>query len=210
MLKEMAGMTNFASVQGGAVRQIRRIQAITVIWMSAEAALSLYTAWKARSPALLAFGGDSVIELLSAVVVLWRFLAMRDSERVEKRAAQIAGALLFALAAFVVGSSVITLSGHNEPQTTRLGIAVLIAAAVFMPWLATKKRRLAMVTGSSALKADAAESAMCGYLSLIALAGLLVNAIWQIQWADPIAALCCLPFIVREGWEAVRGKRNCC
>lgn len=199
MLKEMAGTTKFASLQ--AVRQIRRIQAITVIWMSAEAALSLYTAWKARSPALLAFGGDSFIELLSAIVVLWRFFARKDSERAENYASWTAGILLFALAAFVVGSSAVTLSGHNGPQVTRLGIAILIAAAVFMPWLATKKRSLAVITGSSALKADAAESAMCGYLSLIALAGLLVNAIWQIRWADPIAALCLLPFILREGWE---------
>jgi divalent metal cation (Fe/Co/Zn/Cd) transporter len=74
-----------------------------------------------------------------------------------------------------------------------------------MPWLAKQKRSLAAVTGSTALRADAAESAMCGYLSLIALAGLLLNAIWEVSWADPVAALCLVPFVVREGWEARRG-----
>jgi divalent metal cation (Fe/Co/Zn/Cd) transporter len=82
---------------------------------------------------------------------------------------------------------------------------VLIVAAVFMPWIAKEKRRLAAVTGSAVLKADAAESALCGYLSAIALVGLAVNAIWHVECADPVAALCLIPFIVWEGWEAVQG-----
>ena len=86
-----------------------------------------------------------------------------------------------------------------------LGIAILLVAALFMPWLAKKKRSLAAITGSRALTADATESAMCGYLSLIALAGLVFNAIWRISWADPVAAVCLLPFILKEGWEAFQG-----
>lgn len=205
----MAGIIQVSSSQD-AIRQTRRIQAITIVWMSAEAALSLWTAWSARSPALLAFGGDSFIELFSAIVVLWSFTAKTGGQWAERRAALIAGVLLFVLAAFVTGASATTFLGRNEAQPTGLGISILIAAAVFMPWLAKEKRRLAAVTGSTALKADAAESAMCGYLSLIALAGLLFNAIWHISWADPAAALCLLPFIMREGWEAVHGKHDCC
>lgn len=201
----MAGTTNTGALQG-AIRQSRRIQIITIIWMGAEAALSLWAAWLASSPALLAFGGDSFIELFSAIVVLLRFAPGTDHERFERPAALIAGVLLFALAMFVVWTSIISLLGRHEPQTTRLGIAILLLAAVFMPWLAKKKRRLAAVTGSTALKADAAESAMCGYLALITLAGVLVRAVWHISWADPVAALGLLPFIVWEGREAFKGK----
>ena len=205
----MGGITKAEDLQQ-AVRQVQRVQSITIFWMSIEAALSLWMASAARSPALLAFGGDSFIELLSAIVVFWRFATRKDSEWAEKPAAQIAGVLLFTLAASVAGTSVIALLGRNEPQTTRLGIAVLISAAVFMPLLAREKRKLAVVTGSVALKADAVESSMCGYLALIALVGLLFNAIWHFSWANPVAALCLIPFIVREGWEAVHGKRDCC
>jgi divalent metal cation (Fe/Co/Zn/Cd) transporter len=82
----------------------------------------------------------------------------------------------------------------------------LIAAAVAMPFLAREKRKLSAATGSAALRADAAESALCGYLSLIALLGLGANAIWHIRWADPLAALAITPIILREGWETLRGK----
>jgi divalent metal cation (Fe/Co/Zn/Cd) transporter len=202
---EMAGTTNTGASQD-AVSQSRRVQIITIIWMGAEAALSLWAAWRASSPALLAFGGDSFIELFSAIVVLLRFAPGTDRERFERPAALIAGVLLFALALFVAWTSIVALLGRREPQTTRVGIAILISAAVFMPWLAKKKRSLAAVTGSTALKADAAESALCGYLALIALVGVLVRAVWHISWADPLAALGLLPFIVWEAWEAVKGK----
>ena len=125
--------------------------------------------------------------------------------------ARVAGALLFALAAYVAIASVASLLGHSEPKPTLLGIAILIAAAAFMPLLAKEKRRLSGATGSAALKADAAQSALCAYLSLITLAGLAINAIWHVQWADPIVALVVLPLIVWEGREAMRGKAcGCC
>jgi divalent metal cation (Fe/Co/Zn/Cd) transporter len=195
-----------------AIRRIQRVQTVTIAWMSVEAAVSLFAAWRARSPALLAFGGDSAIELFSAIVVLWRFRASAAThEEAERRAARVAGALLFALAAFVATSSVTSLLGYSEPKPTLLGIAILVAAAVIMPWLAKEKRRLSGVTGSAALRADAAQSALCAYLSLIALAGLAINAIWHVRWADPIAALAVLPLIVWEGQEAIRGKTcDCC
>jgi divalent metal cation (Fe/Co/Zn/Cd) transporter len=135
-----------------AIRRIQRVQTVIIAWMSVEAAVSLFAAWRAHSPALLAFGGDSAVELLSAVVVLWRFRAGAGHGNAERRAARIAGALLFALAAYVVVTSVTSLLGYSEPKPTFLGIAILIAAAVIMPWLAKEKRRLSGAIGSAALR----------------------------------------------------------
>jgi divalent metal cation (Fe/Co/Zn/Cd) transporter len=193
-----------------AIRRIRLLQTVTIAWMSVEAAVSLFAAWQARSPALLAFGGDSTIELFSAVVVLWRFRSTPAPGDADRRGARVAGGLLFALAAYVTITSVASLLGYSEPKPTLLGIAILVAAATIMPWLSKEKRRLSGVTGSAALRADAAQSALCAYLSLIALAGLAINAIWRIKWADPIAALVVLPLIVWEGWKAMRGKTCGC
>jgi divalent metal cation (Fe/Co/Zn/Cd) transporter len=127
----------------------------------------------------------------------------------EQLAARIAGGLLFVLAAFVALASVLTLLGHVEARPSPIGIVLLIVAAVAMPWLAKQKRQLSAATASAALRADAAESAVCGYLALIALAGLAVNAIWRASWADPVAALVLLPLILREGREAMKGKPCC-
>src|SRR5271157_1509824 len=94
-----------------AIRRIRRVQTVTIAWMSVEAALSLFAAWRATSPALLAFGGDSAIELFSAVIVLWRVRVSHAQEDAERRAARVAGGLLFALAAFVAVTSITSLLG---------------------------------------------------------------------------------------------------
>ena len=107
-------------------------------------------------------------------------------------------------------TSVLNFLGYREAQRSLVGIGILLAAAVMMPWLASRKRKLAVVTSSAALKADAAESALCGYMAWIALAGLVVNAIWNNPLADPIAALALTPLILREGWEAVRSSRLGC
>jgi divalent metal cation (Fe/Co/Zn/Cd) transporter len=193
-----------------AIRRIQRVQTVTIAWMSVEAAVSLFSAWRERSPALLAFGGDSAIELFSAAVVLWSFRTTAH-ENAESRAARVAGSLLFAPAAFVAVTSVASLLGYSDPKPTLLGIVILVAAAAVMPWLAKEKRLLSGATGSAALRADAAQSALCAYLSLIALAGLAINAIWHVKWADPIAALAILPLIVWEGREAMRGRAcGCC
>lgn len=175
-----------------------------------EAAVSLLAAWRARSPALLGFGGDSAIELFSAAVVFWRFRSNSNPERAERYAARIAGALLIVLALFVAITSGLSLMGYREPQPSRLGIAVLLLAAVIMPWLAREKRTLAAATSSAALRADAAESALCGYLACIALAGVLMNALWAKPWADPLAALLLIPLILREGWEALHSSTLSC
>ena len=144
-------------------------------------------------------------------MVLWSFRANVARGDAERRAARVAGALLFSLAAYVAITSVASLLGYSEAKPTLLGIAILVAAAVVMPWLAKEKRRLSEATGSSALRADAAQSALCAYLSLIALAGLAINSIWRVKWADPIAALAIIPVVVWEGREAMRGKTcDCC
>src|ERR1700730_6175145 len=204
-------MVSLQTASADTIRRIQRAQAVTIAWMSVEAAVSLLAAWRARSPALLAFGGDSAIELFSAVVVLWRFRVRNAHEDGERRAARVEAGLLFALAAFVAVTSITSLLGYSEAKPTFLGIAILVAAAAVMPWLAKEKRRLSGATGSAALRADAAQSALCAYLSLIALVGLAINAIWHVRWADPIAALAVLPLIVWDGREAMRGKAcGCC
>ena len=119
-------------------------------------------------------------------------------ERAEKLAARITRSLLFGLAAYVALVAALALLGHREVRPSYLGIVVLIVAAIAMPVLARQKRQLSALTASAALRADAAESAICGYLSLIALAGLVAIAFWGVTWADPIAALCLIPLVVRQ------------
>jgi len=187
-------------------RRVLRIQSLTIAWMTVEAVVSLGAAWRARSPSLLAFGGDSAVELLSAGVIFWRFRSAGPEAQTERLAARITGGLLFVLGAFVIAASALALLGHREARPSFLGIAILLAAAVVMPLLARQKRRLSAITSSSALRADAAESALCGYMSWIALMGLVANAFWRIEWADPIAALFLMPLILKEGWAASKGN----
>jgi divalent metal cation (Fe/Co/Zn/Cd) transporter len=190
-------------------RRILHLQILTIVWMTLEAGVSLGTAWRSHSPALFAFGGDSLIELLSAAVVLCRF----QFELNEARAARIAGILLFMLAALVALTSGLNFLGYGEAQRSMVGIGLLVAAAIVMPWLARRKRQMVAITSSAALKADAAQSALCSYMAWIALAGLGVNAIWGLRWADPAAALALIPLILREGWIAVRSCKlgcDCC
>ena len=163
-----------------------------------------------EAPLSLDSGGDSSIELFSAIIVLWRFRSKSDSADAQKLAARVAGGLLFVVAAFVIVSSGLSLLGYREPQPSFAGIILLIVAAIGMPWLASQKRKLATQVTSASLRADATESALCGYLSLIALAGLLANLIFHAPWADPIAALALVPLIAREAWEAIHASRHCC
>lgn len=176
-----------------------------------ETAASLFSAWRAHSPALLAFGGDSAIELLSAAMVLWGLRSQATQAHTQRNVARAVGGLLFALAAYILVISSVTLGGHHEPKPTLLGMAILIAAAVIMPVIAKEKRKLSAAAGSAALRADAVQSATCTYLSVIALVGLAANAVWHVPWADPVAALAIVPFVILEGREALQGKScGCC
>lgn len=188
--------------------QVLRLQFVTIAWMSVEAAVALGAAWHARSLSLAAFGGDSLVELASAAVVFGRFRGSAFLH--EARAARIAGALLLALATSVIVASALALSGMVEvPRPSPVGIVLLVAATVVMPWLARRKRALATVTGSAALSADATQSSLCGYMAWIALGGLLLNAWWTLPWADSVAALALVPLIAREGWSTYRAARFC-
>ena len=186
------------------LRSITRVQVFTIIWMTGEGAVSLVSAWRAHSPALFAFGGDSFIELISAVVVFLRFRPGANAEKRERQAAIIAGALLIALAVCVGLTSTLSLLGSREARPSFVGIGLLCAAAFVMPFLGRRKRQLAEMASSASLRADAAESSLCGYMAWIALAGLAVNALWSKSWTDPVAALALVPIMVREGLEAIR------
>ena len=185
------------------------IQGVTLAWMLIECGASLYAAAAAHSPAMLAFGSDSLVELLSATLVLVQFSSPKMVS--EKNAARIAGALLFLLALTVAATAVLSLALRLRPETSRLGMVITIAALVAMPILATLKRREARRTNNVALAADAVQSATCAYLALITLAGLAANAAFHIPWVDSLAALVAVPILFHEGRSAWQGHAcGCC
>jgi len=188
-------------------RQIMRLQVFTLIWMVVECALALFSAWRARSSVLLAFGADSLVELLSALVVLLQFvprLALSTA-----RATRLAGILLFILAAVITLSSALALWQRVQPDTSWIGIGVTSAALIVMPLLSSAKRRAGKAARNPALTADAVQSATCAYLAGITLAGLVLNAVLHIRWIDPVAALAAVPVICVEGKKALQGEECC-
>ncbi len=196
-----------AETSGEMSRQIVRLQVVTLIWMVVECALALFSAWRARSPVLLAFGADSLIDILSALVVLLQFvprLALSTA-----RATRLAGILLFLLAAVITMSSALALWQHVRPDTSWIGIGVTIAALAVMPALSSAKRRSGKAARNAALTADAVQSATCAYLAAITLAGLVLNAVLHIRWIDPAAALVAVPVICLEGKKALKGEECC-
>lgn len=194
----IAGMTSY----------IRRLQIVTILWMMAECAIGLAAAWRARSPVLLAFGTDSFVELLSAVVVLFQFVPRFTVSA--DRASRLAGLLLFSLAGVVIFTSVFTLVRDLRPETSPMGIGVAIAALIVMPLLSRAKRNAGKATGNLALSADAVQSATCAYLASLALAGLALNATFHIRWIDPVAALVAVAIICVEGRNAFQGDACGC
>lgn len=187
-------------------RAVAWLQGITLAWMLIECAGALYAAARAHSVALLAFGADSLIELLSAVVVLLQFAPRFGLS--QTRAERAAAVLLYALATAVAG--IAALSIHHRVQTSGLGMAVTALALVAMPVLAVLKRRQALAINNRALAADAAQSATCAYLAAVTLAGLAANALWQISWVDSAAALAAVPILLVEGRRAWRGEGCAC
>jgi divalent metal cation (Fe/Co/Zn/Cd) transporter len=188
-------------------RAVIRLQWMTLAWMSVEFAAAITVGIRADSLALLAFGGDSAVELFSAAVVLRRFYVGQHAER---NTARITAVLLYALAAFICVESALSLLGrgqHAEPSY--FGIGLLIAAAVIMPWLGRRKRELSTQTCSKALRADAVQSSVCAYMSWIALGGLVLNALFHIPWIDSVAALALVPLILYEANKARKGE-DCC
>jgi divalent metal cation (Fe/Co/Zn/Cd) transporter len=185
------------------------IQGVTLAWMLVECGASLYAAAAAHSPAMLAFGSDSLVELLSATLVLLQFSSLKIIP--EEKAARIAGALLFVLAVIVACTALLSVLLHLRPETSQLGMLVTIAALIVMPILATLKRREARRTNNVALMADAVQSATCAYLALVTLAGLAANAAFHIPWVDSVAALIAVPILFHEGRSAWQGHAcGCC
>jgi divalent metal cation (Fe/Co/Zn/Cd) transporter len=185
------------------------LQGVTLAWMLVEFGVSAYAAATAHSPAMLAFGSDSLVELLSATVVLLQWVpGLAISER---RASRAAGTLLFVLAFVVAAIALAALVLRVQPETSCSGMAITAAALIAMPVLAALKRREARRSGNRALAADAVQSATCAYIALISLIGLAVNAVFHAAWFDSLAALAVLPFLVKEGRAAWQGQAcGCC
>ena len=190
-------------------RRILSLQWVTLCWMVVECSVALTAAWRARSVSLLAFGSDSFVEVISAVMVLLQF--SRSLRVSQTRAAKICGLLLYGLAGVV---SLIALAGlylHVNADTSRLGIAITAGALLLMPILARMKRDAADQTGNKALRADAVQSATCAYLAAITLAGLLIRSTFGTHWLDPIAALAAVPILIVEARRARKGQVcGCC
>jgi divalent metal cation (Fe/Co/Zn/Cd) transporter len=194
--------------KGGGRRAVW-LQGVTIAWMVVECGVSLWSAARAGSPALLAFCADSFVELLSAVVVLLQFVPRWGLS--EARAAWMAGLLLYALAVVVTGIAVGTLATGAHPETSVPGMVITAAALGMMPLLAWQKRRLAGRRGDAAMAADAVQSTTCAYLAAITLVGLAVNAAWHLPWMDSVAALLAAPVLVVEARRAMRGEScGCC
>jgi divalent metal cation (Fe/Co/Zn/Cd) transporter len=188
-------------------REVIRLQWITVVFMIVEFAVAVGAGIKAHSLALTAFGGDSAIELFSATVVLSRFYIGDQLEQVATRTTTI---LLYALAVFIALSSVASLVLRiSTAEGSYVGIAVLLAAAIIMPWLGRRKRELSAQTCSNALRADSVQSSVCAYMSWIALAGIAINTAFHLPWIDSVAALALVPFILYEANRARKGE-DCC
>jgi hypothetical protein len=168
-----------------------------------------YAAVTARSPAMMAFGSDSLVELLSAVVVVLQWIPKMPIS--DRKAHHAAAVLLFVLA-FVIGLIALgSLILRLLPETSRVGIGITIAALIAMPVLATLKRREARRTQNAALAADAVQSATCAYIALITLAGLTLHAAFHIPLFDSFAALLAIPILIKEGRSAWKGQGcGCC
>lgn len=189
--------------------QVFWLQGITLAWMLVEFGVSAYAAITAHSPAMMAFGSDSLVELLSATVVLLQWIpGVSISER---KATRTASVLLFVLAFVVAATAIAALVLRLQPEASRSGIAITFAALLAMPVLAWLKRREARRSGNTALAADAAQSATCAYLAAITLVGVAINALFHIAWFDSAAALLAIPLLIKEGRSAWQGHScGCC
>jgi len=189
-------------------RRVRWVVAATITYNAGEAVVALTAGHLASSSALVGFGLDSVVEVLSAGAVAWQFAA--PDPRTRERAALRTIAMAFwALAAFVAVDAVRTLLGDAEPDTSHAGIALAAASLVVMPFLSWFERRTGRELGSASAVADSRQTLLCTYLSAVLLGGLLLNATLGWSWADPLAALVIAALAVREGLAAWRGDACC-
>jgi divalent metal cation (Fe/Co/Zn/Cd) transporter len=203
----MTGSAELIAARQSAVRQGILLSYATIGYNSLEAIGSLIAGLLSGSVALVGFGIDSVIEVIASLAAQWRLrtdanlLRRSDSELLTLR---IVGWCFVALAVYVAVDSVKSLYLAEEPDRSWFGLFVLTLSAIVMPALAWAKRRVALKMESSALEAEARQSSLCAYLSVIALGGVALNAFLGWWWADPAAALAMVPIIGREGMLAIR------
>ena len=195
------------------IEEAFRLEWLTIGWMAVEAIVAIGSGIVSGSLVLLAFGFDSVIELISAGVLIWRLsVELRHgqvfSEDAERIAGQIGGALLFALSAYVVVAAGWNLWMQDHETFSWSGFIVTLLAIPIMRYLATLKLDLANRLASRALRADAIESITCGWLSLVAVASLSAQAIFGAWWIDGVGSLAIVWFLIKEGREAWQGE--CC
>jgi divalent metal cation (Fe/Co/Zn/Cd) transporter len=207
-LVQLGAVRPKSSVPPRPSRTVLWLQLITLAWMLVECGVSLYAANMAHSAALLAFGSDSLVELLSASLVLAQCIP--GIGIADRRAGRIAGGLLFLLALVVAATAIAALVLRVKAETSLIGMATTVAALFAMPVLAYLKRREARRTNHVALAADAVQSATCAYLAFITLVGLAVNAVFHVAWIDSAAALLAVPILISEGRSAWRGHTCAC
>ena len=176
-------------------------------WHLIEFAIAIFAGVSAGSIALIAFGADSIIEFLAGGVIFWLFTGGRGtSEAAERRAQVLIAVSFFALAAYVGVEATRALVLTEKPDASWLGIALAAVTAPTMPLLAMTKRRVGRTLGSAATVHEGEQNAICGYLSMALLVGLLLNALWGVWWADPVAALVIAAVAVNEGVASWRGE----
>ena len=185
-------------------RRIRWIVAGTIGYNLIEAVVAITAGTIASSAALIAFGLDSTIEVLSAAAVGWQF-SRRDPERWEKGTLRVIAVAFFALAAYVTVTSLIALLARVEVEHSTLGIAITTLSVIVMPILSFAERRAGRELRSATAVADSKQTLICTYLSAAVLIGLVLNSLFGWWWADAIAGLVIAAFAVREGIEAWRG-----
>lgn len=189
-------------------RRVRLVVAATITYNVVEAVIAITAGVAASSAALIGFGLDSVVEVLSAAAVAWQF-AVRDHESREQVAMRVIAFSFFALAAYVSFEAGRSLLGVAEPQESMVGIALAAVSVVVMPALSWFERRTGRELGSASVVADSKQTLLCAWLSAVLLGGLLLHATLGWTWADPLAALVIAVVAVREGREALRGE-TCC
>lgn len=186
-------------------RRIRIVVAITIAYNVVEAIVALAAGTVASSAALIGFGLDSIVEVLSAAAVAWQFAAP-DPEKREKVALRIIALSFFGLAAYVIGDVALSLIGTREAEHSPVGIVLAAVSLAVMPFLSWFERRTGKELGSASAIADSKQTLLCSYLSAALLGGLLLNTLLGWAWADSLAALVIAVFAIREGLEAWKGE----
>jgi divalent metal cation (Fe/Co/Zn/Cd) transporter len=195
------------------IQRGERLEYFTILWNSIEGLLSVGAGIAAGSIALVGFGLDSFIEVISGSALLWRMKADRDRdhrEHAERISLRVVGFCFLALAAYVAINSVHSLLQKSGPERSLLGIAIGVAALFVMPLLSRAKRDVGRAINSQAMIADSQQTQFCTYLSAVLVAGLLLNFFLGWWWSDSVAALVMVPIIANEGIEAVRGNKCSC